>query len=110
MRLATKARRGTAAALAMTVAAPTAGCAGGTPAGGTPAGGTPASRPTSAHPVAATASMGAGTPSTVPPVFAASFEPTTAGSADDRLALLSSRTGDLLRWLTPQPDRATDGC
>ena len=27
----------------------------------------------------------------------------------DRLALLSSRTGDLLRWLTPQPQEAADG-
>ena len=54
--------------------------------------------------VAATASMGAGTPSTVPPVFA----PSKAGSAGLRLALLSSRTGTLLRWLTPQPQGATD--
>jgi len=83
----------------MAIAALAAGCAGGTPA----------SRSTSAHPVAATSSLGAGTPSTVPPVFAASFAPATAGSAGDRLALLSSGTGDLLRWLTPQPDRATDG-
>ena len=27
----------------------------------------------------------------------------------DRLALLSSQTGKLLHWLTPQPGRATDG-
>ena len=26
----------------------------------------------------------------------------------DRLALLSSRTGDTLRWLTPQPEDASD--
>jgi hypothetical protein len=97
MRFVRKARCGTAAALAMAVAALTAGCEGGTPASG----------PASAHPAAATASIRAGTASTVPPVFAASFTPATAGSAGDRLALLSSRTGDLLRWLTPQPDRAT---
>ena len=99
MRFFPKAVRGTAAALAMAVAAIAAGCAGGTPAYG----------PASAHPVAATASMGAGTPRTVPPVFAASFAPAKAGSAGDRLALLSSRTGDLLRWLTPQPQGAIDG-
>jgi hypothetical protein len=98
MRFVRKARRGTAAALAMAVAALAAGCEGGTPTSG----------PASAHPAAATSSMGAGTASTVPPVFAASFAPATAGSAGDRLALLSSRTGDLLRWLTPQPERATD--
>jgi hypothetical protein len=95
MRFVRKARRATAAALAMAVAALAAGCAGGTPA--------------SAHPVAATSGIGAGTAGTVPPVFAASFESATAGHAGDRLALLSSRTGDLVRWLTPQPGRATDG-
>jgi hypothetical protein len=93
-----RAARGTAAALAMAVAAMAAGCAGGAPASG----------PVSAHPVAATASMAAGTPSTVPPVFAASLTPAKAGRAGDRLALLSSRTGALLRWLTPQPQGATD--
>ena len=98
MRIFPKAVRGTAAALAMAVAAMAAGCAGGTPASG----------PASAHPVAAIASMGAGTPSTVPPVFAASLTPVKAGRAGDRLALLSSRTGALLRWLTPQAQGATD--
>ena len=98
MRFVRKACPGTAAALAMAVGALAAGCAGGTPAAG----------PASARPVAATAGMGAGTASTVPPVFAASFGPANPGSAGDRLALLSSRTGDLLHWLTPQPDRATD--
>ncbi|HJY71580.1 MAG TPA: hypothetical protein VJ347_07355 [Streptosporangiaceae bacterium] len=58
--------------------------------------------------VAATASVGAGTPRAVPPVFAASFTPAKAGRAGDRLALLSSRTGALLRWLTPQPQGAAD--
>jgi hypothetical protein len=86
------------AALAMAVAAMAAGCAAGTPASG----------PASAHPVAATARMAAGTPSTVPPVFAVSLTPAKAGPAGDRLALLSSRTGALLRWLTPQPQGATD--
>jgi len=98
MRFVPKAVRGTAAALAITVAALAAGCAGGPSATG----------PASAHPVAATASMGAGAPGAVPPVFAASLAPAKASDAGDRLALLSSRTGDLLRWLTPQPQRATD--
>ena len=102
MRIFPKAVRGAAAALAMAVAAMAAGCAGGTPAAG------PASGPASAHPTAATASMAAGTPGTVPPVFAASLTPAKAGRAGDRLALLSSRTGALLRWLTPQPQGATD--
>lgn len=99
MRFVPKARRGIAAALAMAVTALAAGCGGGTPASG----------PASAHPVAATASTGAGTAGMVPLVFAASFAPATAGRAGDRLALLSSRTGDLLRWLTPQPQGGTDG-
>ena len=99
MRSVEKARRGTAAALAMAVAALAAGCAGGTPASG----------PASARPVAATSGSRAATARTVPPVLAASLEPTTPGRLGDRLALLSSRTGRLLRWLTPQPDRAADG-
>ena len=80
----------------MAVVALAAGCAGGTPA--------------PAHPSASTASTGAGTASTVPPVFAASLMPAKPGRGlGDRLALLSSRTGDLLRWLTAQPEKATDG-
>ena len=101
MRLSRNALRGAAAAAAMTVAATAAGCTSGTPA----------SRPASAYPVAATASTGAGTAGPVPPAFAASlsFIPSKPGPGpSDRLALLSSRTGDLLRWLTPQPDGATD--
>jgi hypothetical protein len=82
----------------MAAAVLAAGCAGGTPASG----------PASAHPVAATASIRAGTPGPVPPVFAVSFTPVKAGRAGDRLALLSSRTGDLLRWLTPPPQGASD--
>jgi hypothetical protein len=99
MRLVPKARRVTWAALAVAVAALAAGCASGTAASG----------PAVAHPVAATSDLGAGTASTVPPVFAASLAPARPGrSPGDRLALLSSRTGDLLRWLTPQPQGATD--
>ena len=81
-------------ALAVAVTAMMAGCTGGTPA----------SRPTSAHPAAADATMGDGTARSFPPVFAASFplRPTaTGGNPGERIALLSSRTGDLLRWLTP---------
>jgi hypothetical protein len=96
MRFLPQAVRGAAAAVAMAVAALTAGCAGGTPASG----------PASAHRVAAKA--GAGTPGAVPPVFAASFAPAAAGRAGDRVALLSSRTGERLRWLTPQPERDDD--
>jgi hypothetical protein len=98
MRIFPKAVRGTAAALAMAAAAMAGGCAGGTPASGT----------ASARPVAATAGMAAGAPSTVPPVFVASLTPAKAGRDGDRLALLSSRTGAVLRWLTPQPQGATD--
>jgi len=98
MRLFPKAVRGTAAALAMVGAAMTAGCASGSPA----------AEAASAHPLAATASTGASAASAVPPVFAASFAPATAGRAGDRVALVSSRTGDLVRWLTPQPQGASD--
>jgi hypothetical protein len=42
-------------------------------------------------------------------VFAASLASATTGNLRDRLALLSSQTGDLLRWLTLQSDRSTDG-
>ena len=110
MRFLPGAVRGAAAAVAMAVAALAAGCAGGTPATGTPATGsaatgTPATGTASAHRVAATAGLRA---SAVPPVFAASFAPARAGRAGDRVALLSSRTGERLRWLAPQPERATD--
>jgi len=93
-----KARGGPATALTLAAAALVAGCASGTPASGL----------ASARPVAATATVQAGTASTVPPAFAVSFAPAKAGRLGDRLALLSSRTGDLLRWLAPQPERATD--
>ena len=88
-------------ALAMAVTAMMAGCAGGTPA----------SSPASAHPAAADASTADGAASTLPPVFAASFplRPTaTGGNPGERIALLSSRTGDLLRWLTPRQDGVYD--
>lgn len=95
MRFLPKAVRGAAAALVMAVAA---GCASGTPAAG----------PASAHPVAAIARTGAVAASPVPPAFVASLTPAKAGRGGDRLALLSSRTGALLRWLTPQPQGASD--
>jgi hypothetical protein len=103
--------RGAAAAVAMAVAALAAGCAGGTPATGTPATrsattGSAATGSASAHRVAA--KVDAGTSGAVPPVFAASIAPARAGSAGDRVALLSSRTGERLRWLAPPPERATD--
>jgi hypothetical protein len=101
MRFVPKGRRASAAALAVAVAALAAGCAGGTSASG----------PASAHPVAATSGMGAGTAGTVPPVFAASFAlnpAAPAGSPGEPIALLSSRTGELLRWLTPLQEKATD--
>ena len=44
----------------------------------------------------------------VPAAFVASLTPAKAGRGGDRLALLSSRTGALLRWLTPQPQGASD--
>jgi hypothetical protein len=94
MRFSGNALRAAAAAAAMTVAATAAGC------------GTPAAS-ASAHPVAATASTGAGAAGPVPAVFAALLEPDRG--LGDRLALLSSQTGKLLRWLTPQPEGATDG-
>src|SRR5580700_2333187 len=101
MRFLPQAVRGAAAAVAMAVAALAAGCAGGTPAIGPAATG-----PASAHRVAA--KVGAGTSGAVPLVFAASFAPARAGQAGDRVALLSSRTGERLRWLAPPPERATD--
>jgi hypothetical protein len=101
-----------AAALAAAVAATAAGCADGTTTASGSASARPvaatASGPVSARPVAAIASMRAGTPSAVPPVLVASLTPAKAGRAGDRLALLSSRTGDLVRWLAPQPQGAAD--
>jgi hypothetical protein len=95
MRFLPKTVRGAAAALVMAVAA---GCASGTPAAG----------PASAHPVAAIARTGAVAAGPVPAAFVASLTPAKAGRGGDRLALLSSRTGALLRWLTPQPQGASD--
>lgn len=95
MRFSGKACRGAVVALAVTVTAMAAGCTGGTAASG----------PASAHPVAAITRQGAGTASTVPAVFAASFALSpagTGGSPGERIALLSSRNGALVRWLTPR--------
>lgn len=96
------------AALVIASAALTAGCATGTPASG-PATAHPATaHPATAHPVAVTSRQASVAARTVPPVFAASFGPAKAGQGGDRLALLSSRTGNLLRWLTPVSDRTSD--
>jgi hypothetical protein len=94
MRFARKAHRGAAAALAVAVAALAAGCASGTPA--------------SVHTAAVTPGAEAGSAGPVPPVFAVSFAPARASGSGDRLAVLSSRTGALLRWLAPPPKGATD--
>ncbi|HUB23174.1 MAG TPA: hypothetical protein VMA97_12300 [Streptosporangiaceae bacterium] len=60
----------------------------------------------------ATASARAGAASTFPAVFAASFSYTSPtadhGDLGERIALLSARTGDLLRWLTPRQDGTFD--
>jgi hypothetical protein len=88
-------------ALAVTVTAMAAGCAGGTPATG----------PAPAHPVAASAGLKGGAGGAFPSVFAASFPlrpAATGGSPGERIAVLSSRTGDLLRWLTPRQDGVYD--
>lgn len=98
MRFARKARRGAAAALAVAVAALTAGCASGRPASA------PAPVPTAA----VTSGAEAGPAGPVPPVFAVSFAQARATGSGDRLAVLSSRTGALLRWLAPPPRGATD--
>ena len=95
MRFFPKAIGGATAALVMAAAA---GCASGTPAAG----------PASAHQVAAIARTGAVAAGPVPAAFVASLTPAKAGRGGDRLALLSSRTGALLRWLAPQPQGATD--
>jgi hypothetical protein len=80
-------------ALAIAVTAMLAGCAGGTAA-------------------AADASTAQGAASTFPPVFAVSYSFTAAnyhrGDLGERIGLLSSRTGDLLRWLTPRRDGEFD--
>jgi hypothetical protein len=100
MRFCRNALRGAAVAVAMTVAATAAGCTGGTSA-----------TSASAHPAAATAGTGAGAAGPVPPVFAASLAsipPKPDSSLGDRIALLSSQTGKLLRWLTPLQDGVYD--
>ncbi len=95
-------------ALAVTVIAMVAGCAGGTPA----------SRSAPAHAVAAPAhpvaaeSLGGAAGSTFPAAFAASLSfmspKADGGDLGERIALLSSRTGGLLGWLTPRQDGTFD--
>jgi hypothetical protein len=96
-------------ALAVMVTAVVAGCTGGTPAS-LPTSAHPVAA--SAHPVAAAASVGAGAGGTVPAVFAASLSfwspKADGGELGERIALLSARTGDLLRWLTPRQDGTFD--
>jgi hypothetical protein len=81
-------------AMVLVVAAMTAGCTGGV---------SPTSGPASAEPAAG---------AMFPAVFAASFPFTSAnpqrGDLGERIALLSSRTGDLVRWLTPRQDGEFD--
>jgi len=92
----------TAMALAVAVTALMAGCMGGTPASGT----------ASASPAATGASPTGGTSGPFPAVFAASFPFSSPnpghGDLGERIALLASRTGDLLRWLTPRQDGEFD--
>ena len=90
-----------ALALALAVTATTAGCAAGTPA----------ATPASARSAATDARLADGAASTFPAVFAASFPlrpASAAGSPGARIALLSSRSGALLRWLTPRQDGVYD--
>jgi hypothetical protein len=89
-------------ALAVTVTALVAGCTGATPA----------SSAASAHPVVTSVRAAAGAGGTFPAVFAASFSFTSPtadrGDLGERIALMSSRNGDLLRWLTPRQDGTFD--
>ena len=81
-------------------------------------GGSPFSSPASAQPADAAASAGAGAAgphsqvsAAFPPVFAASLAlapAKTGGSPGERIALLSSQTGQVLRWLTPRQAGAYD--
>jgi hypothetical protein len=112
------------AALALTVTAMVAGCTAGIPASGpTSAAASPtsaAASPAAVAPASASraavgpAAVGpaAGAAGTLPPVFAASLSflspKSDHGALGERIALLSSRTGDLLRWLTPQQDGTFD--
>jgi hypothetical protein len=105
MRFLPKTVRGAAAALVMAAAA---GCASGTPAAGPASAGPASAGSAAAHPVVAIARAGAVAGGPVPSAFVASLTPAKAGRGGDRLALLSSRTGVLLRWLTPQPQGASD--
>jgi hypothetical protein len=119
-------------ALTATLAAMVAGCASATPAARPMSAATaaapanppatanpaaPANPPATANPaapanLAATASPRAGAASPLPPVFAASFSFASPkgdrGELGQRIAVLSSLTGDLLRWLTPRQDGTFD--
>ena len=97
-------QKGAAAALAVILAALILGCASGTPASG------PSSSRTATvdFGIAAASKDTAGQSRAVPPDIAVSFAKVKAGPDGDRLALLSARTGALLRWLTPTPVNATD--
>lgn len=101
--------RVSAVALAATATVMVAGCTGGTPVSGLASAHRAAA---SAHPVVAAASLGAGAGGTFPAVFAVSFSfmPPKADRGDlgERIAVLSSRNGDLLRWLTPRQDGTFD--
>jgi hypothetical protein len=99
MRFARKACRGIAATLTMAMAA---GCASGTSVSG------PVSGLVSVYPAAAASRAESGSAGPVPPAFAASFGSAKQGNGGDRVALLSSRTGQRLRWLTRPPAQATD--
>jgi len=88
-------RRVAAMALAVTATAIVAGCTGGTPA---------------SSPTSAATSPAAGAAAELPAVFAASVSFLTAdhGALGERIALLSSRNGHLVRWLTPRRDGTFD--
>jgi hypothetical protein len=116
MRFSGKARLGMIIAPAVTVIAVTAGCASGTPVS-SQASARPAAAARTATATAATAKapaavrQGAGAAGTIPAVFAASFALTpakTGGSTGERIALLSSRTGERLRWLTARQEGVND--
>ena len=78
-------------ALALAMAATLAGCSGAAPA----------ATSASARSTATHATLTDGAASTFPAVFAASL-PLRPAATGARIALLSSRTGALLRWLTPR--------
>jgi hypothetical protein len=66
------------------------------------------SSPTPTQSTSPTASPGAGAAGTFPAVFAASLQGSATASSGEGIAVLSSQTGDLLRWLTPLQNGVTD--